>query len=400
VVYQPSVCQVVASINEFVGGPALSVTSLNTALTKQQISSRIFTLNYQKIGKQIIDDNIQVHSYDANFLARCLRGFHIQAGYDLNKLALNELDLIHNHGLWMFPNVYARQAALSHGLPLVISPHGMLEAWSLKHSRTKKWLAWLLYEQKNLNNATVFHATSREEVNSIRQLGFQQPIVLIPNGIDVPKGNYQPSKEVLTKLFPALTDKRWLLFFSRLHPKKGIDNLLYVWQELAVKYSDWHLVIAGPNLINYQEKLELLVKKMNLVENVTFTGMLSGEYKACALSNADLFVLPTHSENFGIAIAESLAYGVPVITTKGAPWQELETYKCGWWVEDNQEALMDALVEAMEMPANKRQEMGLKGRKLVEVKYSWQSIAKDMASVYHWILTGSEPPAYVQFYGS
>ncbi len=399
-VYQPSVCQVVASINEFVGGPALSVTSLNTALTKQQISSRIFTLNYQKIGKQIIDDNIQVHSYDANFLARCLRGFHIQAGYDLNKLALNELDLIHNHGLWMFPNVYARQAALSHGLPLVISPHGMLEAWSLKHSRTKKWLAWLLYEQKNLNNATVFHATSREEVNSIRQLGFQQPIVLIPNGIDVPKGNYQPSKEVLTKLFPALTDKRWLLFFSRLHPKKGIDNLLYVWQELAVKYSDWHLVIAGPNLINYQEKLELLVKKMNLVENVTFTGMLSGEYKACALSNADLFVLPTHSENFGIAIAESLAYGVPVITTKGAPWQELETYKCGWWVEDNQEALMDALVEAMEMPANKRQEMGLKGRKLVEVKYSWQSIAKDMASVYHWILTGSEPPAYVQFYGS
>jgi glycosyltransferase involved in cell wall biosynthesis len=400
VVYQPSVCQVVASINEFVGGPALSVTSLNTALTKQQISSRIFTLNYQKIGKQIIDDNIQVHSYDANFLARCLRGFHIQAGYDLNKLALNELDLIHNHGLWMFPNVYARQAALSHGLPLVISPHGMLEAWSLKHSRTKKWLAWLLYEQKNLNNATVFHATSREEVNSIRQLGFQQPIVLIPNGIDVPKDNYQPNKEVLTKLFPALTDKRWLLFFSRLHPKKGIDNLLYVWQELAVKYSDWHLVIAGPNLINYQEKLELLVKKMNLVENVTFTGMLSGEYKACALSNADLFVLPTHSENFGIAIAESLAYRVPVITTKGAPWQELETYKCGWWVEDNQEALMDALVEAMEMPANKRQEMGLKGRKLVEVKYSWQSIAKDMASVYHWILTGSEPPACVQFYGS
>ncbi len=399
-VYQPSVCQVVASINEFVGGPALSVTSLNTALTKQQISSRIFTLNYQKIGKQIIDDNIQVHSYDANFLARCLRGFHIQAGYDLNKLALNELDLIHNHGLWMFPNVYARQAALSHGLPLVISPHGMLEAWSLKHSRTKKWLAWLLYEQKNLNNATVFHATSREEVNSIRQLGFQQPIVLIPNGIDVPKDNYQPNKEVLTKLFPALTDKRWLLFFSRLHPKKGIDNLLYVWQELAVKYSDWHLVIAGPNLINYQEKLELLVKKMNLVENVTFTGMLSGEYKACALSNADLFVLPTHSENFGIAIAESLAYRVPVITTKGAPWQELETYKCGWWVEDNQEALMDALVEAMEMPANKRQEMGLKGRKLVEVKYSWQSIAKDMASVYHWILTGSEPPACVQFYGS
>lgn len=397
-VHQPRVCQVVASINEFVGGTALFVTSLNTALTKQQILSRIFTLNYQKKGRQIIDDNIRVNSYDTNFLARNLRGFHTQAGSDLNKLALNELDLIHNHGLWMFPNVYARQAALSHGLPLVISPHGMLEAWSLKRSRTKKWLAWLLYEQKNLNSATVFHATSRQELNSIRQLGFQQPIVLIPSGVDIPEDNYQPSREVLAKLFPALTDKRWLLFFSRLHPKKGIDNLLYVWQELAVQYSDWHLVIAGPNFINYQKELELLVKKLNLVERVTFTGMLTGQQKASALSNADLFVLPTHSENFGIAIAESLAYGVPVITTKGAPWQDLESYDCGWWIEDNQQALKIALVEAIQMSSRERQAMGLKGRNLVQTKYSWNAISQDMASVYNWILSGGSAPDCIYLY--
>ncbi|MFN6519070.1 MAG: glycosyltransferase [Nostoc sp. CreGUA01] len=396
----PEVCHVVASVNEYVGGVGCTVISLAEILFAQGIPSHIFTLDDQYLGKQKIPTSVQFHSYPAHFLARKVRGFHPQASQALLELASKEVNLIHNHGLWMFPNLYARQAALKNHLPLVISPHGMLESWSLKRSVFKKQLAWLLYEQKNLKSATVFHATSAQEASSIRSLGFKQPIALIPIGIDINEFNEKAEKELLTKLFPELGDKKWLLFLSRLHPKKGIDNLLYVWQKIQAKFPDWHLIIAGPDLIGYQANLEQLVEQLNLGQRVTFTGMLSGQYKASAFSNADLFVLPTHSENFGIAIAESLAYSLPAITTKSTPWQDLETYSCGWWIEDNQQALMDILLDAMQLPESKRREMGLKGRNLIESKYSWNAIATDMASVYHWILGGGEVPDCVQLYDS
>ncbi|OUL30817.1 glycosyltransferase [Nostoc sp. 106C] len=399
-VNQLRVCQVVASINENIGGPAYSVTNLAQALYQHNISSHLFTLDYQQEGKQIIFDDINLHSEPATKLARYLRGFQPSASSYLSHLAATKLDLIHNHGLWMFPNLYAREAAVRNKLPLVISPRGMLESWSLNNSWYKKWLAWILYEQKNLSSATAFHATSTEEVNSIRTLGYKQPIALIPNGVSLPSLNEQPSRQILIQSFPELANKKWLLFLSRIHPKKGLDNLLIVWQNIAKKFPEWHLIIAGSDLIGYQEKLEILVENLHLKERVTFTGMLSGQEKFSALSNADLFVLPTHSENFGIAIAESLAYGVPVITTKGAPWQDLQNYGCGWWIEDNQEALKLALLQAMQISAQERQAIGLKGRNLMQTKYSWNSIAKEMANVYRWILGSGEIPSCIQLYNS
>lgn len=396
-VEQPSVCQVVASINENIGGPAYSVTNLAQILSQQSISSHLFTLDYYWEGKQISTQNVKLHTLTATKLAKYFRGFQPLASYELSKLASTELDLIHNHGLWMFPNLYARQAAVSNKIPLVISPRGMVESWSLNNSWYKKWPAWFLYEKQNLNSATAFHATSVEEVNSIRQLGYKQPIALVPNGVNTPSINEKANKKVLSENFPEIAEKKWLLFLSRIHPKKGLDNLLYVWQSLANHFPEWHLIIAGADLIGYQTELEVLVEKFKLKHQVTFTGMLSGQLKYSALTNADLFVLPTHSENFGIAIAESLAYGVPVITTRGAPWQELETHNCGWWIEDNQQALAIALTEAMKISSQERQQMGNRGRNLVQAKYSWNSIAKQMADFYYWILSGGEPPICVQF---
>lgn len=394
---QPRVCHVVASINENIGGPALSVTSLAETLSTKGILSHLFTLDYQHLGEQARAEGVKLHSYPATPLARYLRGLQPNASSALWQLASTQLDLIHNHGLWMFPNLYARQSAVGNCLPLLISPRGMLETWSLKHSRAKKWLAWLLYEQKNLSSATIFHATSVEEATSIRNLGFQQPIALIPNGVHLTYFGKQPSREIMTQSFPKLFGKKWLLFLSRIHPKKGLENLLQVWQKLAIKFPDWHLVIAGPDLIGYRAKLELLTTELALEQQVTFTGMLIGERKESALENADLFVLPTHSENFGIAVAEALAHAVPVVTTKGAPWQDLSTYECGWWIENKQQVLLSALAEGMQMSSQERKVMGLRGRNLVETKYSWDSVAQKMSSVYHWILGGGIPPSCVQF---
>jgi glycosyltransferase involved in cell wall biosynthesis len=396
---QTNICQVVSSINENVGGPAYSVANLAQALSQQNIYSHLLTLDYQEHGKQTSIANVTLHSYPATKLTKYLRGFQPHANFALQQLALTKLDIIHNHGLWMFTNLYARQAAMSNDLPLVISPRGMLEAWSLKNNWFKKLPAWFFYENQNLKSATAFHATSYEEAQSIRQLNFHQPIAIIPNGVSLSHLENQPEREVLANSFPEISNKRWLLFLSRIHPKKGLDNLLLVWQTLANRFSDWHLIIAGPDLIGYQAELELMTAELGLGQKTTFTGMLSGIHKASALGNADLFVLPTHSENFGIAIAESLAYKVPVITTKGAPWQDLESYGCGWWIDNTQQALTDALVEGMEMSSQKRQLMGLKGRSLVETKYAWNAIAFQMASVYQWILGGGSAPSCVKFYG-
>lgn len=393
------ICQVIANINETVGGPAFSVTSLASALTQKGCDSHLFTLNYPEHGPQVAAPGVTIHSYTSNLITRFFRGLHPQAGQALTRLAA-QFDIIHNHGLWMVPNIYARVSALKNHRPLICSPRGMLEDWSLQYSKLKKSLAWVAYERANLTNATAFHATSESELEAIRKLGFQQPVALIPNGVDLPAMQHLPERKVLEHEFAELKDKRWVLFLSRIHPKKGLDNLLHVWQKLAVRYSDWHLIIAGSDLIGYQSSLETLTKELNLSSRVTFTGMLSGQRKESAFANAELFVLPTHSENFGIAIAEALAWKLPVITTVKAPWQELQAHQCGWWIEDSQAALNTVFNEALALSRAERLAMGDRGRALVAAKYSWGFFAGQMADVYRWILGGGALPDCVhQFNG-
>ena len=273
----------------------------------------------------------------------------------------DDVGIVHNHGLWMFPNFYARQAAIAAGVPLVISPRGMLEEWALGRSRVRKALAWYLYERDNLQSAALFHATSEAEATSIRALGLQQPIAVIPNGIDMPDLSKSPDRKVLEARFPELAGKHWLLFLSRLHPKKGVTELLYVWSELSGLFPEWQLIIAGPDLDGYAENVKHEAGELGLGNRITLTGMLSGDDKTCAMANARLFVLPTHSENFGIVVAEALAHRVPVITTKAAPWNELLINNCGWWIDPGDSALEKTLHQAMQLPAEEHHAMGRRG---------------------------------------
>ncbi|WP_448562197.1 glycosyltransferase [Trichothermofontia sp.] len=390
-----NICQVVPSLNENTGGVAVSVANLAEAIAYQQnFTCHLFTLDYLSCGPQIIPENVKLYSYSAPYITRCFGGFYPEVSYQLQKLASRDIQIIHNHGLWMFPNLYARQSAIKCRVPFVISPRGMLESWSLGRSRLKKGLAWWLYEQKNLRSANLFHATSDAEAKSIRNLGFQQPIAVIRDGVQLPD-HLLPNKASLLQQFPQLQGKPYLLFLSRLHPKKGLDTLLQIWQQLVVGFPSWHLVIAGPDSGGYQAKLERLVSELHLHESVTFTGMLSGTLKAAAFYYADLFVLPTHSENFGIAIAEALSYEVPVVTTHAAPWAELESHQCGWWVPDDRDAIAAALKTAMQLSPAERKAMGQRGRELVASRYTWDAIGREMAAVYRWLVHGGEPPACV-----
>jgi len=327
---------------------------------------------------------------------RALRGWSPGFARRLAALAAAGADVIHNHGLWMFPNYYARRVALAHRIPRVVSPRGMLDEWSLRRSRIRKAIVWRLFERANLARATLFHATSAAEANAIRAAGLTQPIAIVPNGVDVPDAVQLPGREPLEQSHARLAGREWLLFMSRLHPKKGLAELVRVWHGVAPRFPDWQLLVAGPDLDGHGAEVRAAAAALGLSDRITFAGMLSGEDKACALANAGALVLPTHSENFGIVVAEALAHGTPAITTHAAPWQELRDACCGWWIEDREDALHAALIEAMSLAPKQRNEMGARGRALVAQRYAWVRVGSEMKATYQWILGDGPRPPFVQ----
>lgn len=386
------VCHVVASVNRNIGGPAVSVPRLATALAARGVVTRLATLDYPEHGPQTPAPGAALSSLPAGLLTRPLRGWSPAFHRHLRSLAQDGLDVLHNHGLWMFPNHYARQVADAANLPLVISPRGMVEQWSLGRSRWKKWLVWHAFERTNLAHAALFHATSDEEVASIRALGFRQPIAMIPNGIEIPEAGAAGDRALLEQKFPELCNRRWLLFLSRLHPKKGVLELLRVWQRLHAQFPDWQLVLAGPDLDGYRATVDAAMGELGLASRVTLTGMLAGELKTSAWAGAELFVLPTYSENFGISVAEALAHGCPVLTTRGAPWRGLTEQRCGWWIEMNEGELAAALAAALALPAGERATMGGRGRAWMARDFSWTGIAEQMQAAYAHLIGGGPRP--------
>lgn len=387
---------VVASINREVGGPAVTVSRLAATLAQFGVETSIATLDYARHGPQLPSAGVRIESVAATALTRGLRGWSPRFARKVAALAEAGADVVHNHGLWMFPNYYARRAARARRVPLLVSPRGMLDQWSLRRSRIRKAIAWQLIERENLACAQLFHATSTFEANAIRAARIAQPIAIIPNGVDMPEPAQIPGRERLEKMHAGLAGREWLLFMARLHPKKGLAELLSVWRGLAPRFPDWQLVVAGPDLDGHGADMRASAAACGLSERITFAGMLSGEEKACALANAGLMALPTHSENFGIVVAEALAHGTPAITTHAAPWQELQEARCGWWIEDREEALKEALSEAMSLPPDQRRAMGARGRMLVAERYSWNRIGQEMLAAYNWVCGQGPRPDFVR----
>ena len=291
--------------------------------------------------------------------------------------------IIHNHSLWMMPNVYTGMAVRNTNCRLVVSPRGALSPWILQRSKWAKRMFWILFQKSTLLQAVCFHATAEIEYRDIRALGFKQPVALIPNGIDIPE----------LPIFP-LPEKRILLYLGRIHPKKGVDILLNAWRGLQGRFPEWRLEIIGPDNEGYLGKMKKLAGELSLT-SVTFRGPLYGTEKFDAYRRADLYVLPTHSENFGITVAEALASGTPAVVTKGAPWSGLEKEKCGWWIDIGVGPLTECLSEAMSKSTEELAAMGGRGRAWMERDFSWERIGEMMYKTYEWVLGGGPPPDWV-----
>jgi glycosyltransferase involved in cell wall biosynthesis len=390
-----AIVHVVPSLNLDTGGPARSVSSLASALTQQGSRCAVATLEYAERGARAPTHGVDTIVVPADRLARYVRGYSRRFARVLDRRVAEDCRIVHGHGLWMYPNLCARKAAVRHRVPLVISPRGMLEAWSLERGRFKKMLAWRLYEAGNLSAASMLHATSAEELQSIRGLGLRQPVALIRNGVDVPDPATLPARELLERCFPALHGKRWLLFLSRIHPKKGLDDLVRAWAVVAREFPDVHLVVAGTDSEGHWSDVERDARDAGLGERMTYAGTLIDAEKACALGHSAVLVLPTRSENFGLVIAESLAHGTPVITTTAAPWAVLREQGCGWWIDGTPDALLATLRDALSLPQPALRDAGARGRALMLREFSWSQVAREMAQAYDWLVSGGEPPACV-----
>ncbi len=307
----------------------------------------------------------------------------------------DDYGVIHEHGIWTAISRVANRWRARRGKPTVIAPHGSLDAWALRRSIWKKRLALFLYERENFRRAACLHALSPLEAEGFRAFGLKNPIAIIPNGIADDWLNNQGDANRFRRRFELSEESRILLFLGRITPIKGLPMLVQAMSTLKSYLGNWKLLIAGVNEFGHRPEVEALVKQLALEPYVQFVGPLYGQDKRDAFAAANLFVLPSHSEGAPVAILEALGAGVPVLTTKASPWEELLTQRCGWWTEISEQAIAQALQEALAKPRAELQQMGERGKALIAKKYTVTKIAEQTILLYDWLLGRGARPKFV-----
>jgi glycosyltransferase involved in cell wall biosynthesis len=300
-------------------------------------------------------------------------------------LKIHPYDLYHIQGIWQYYAYITAKTARKYNKPYIMTPRGMLYPQALNVSKQKKqfFLKWFLLN--DLNKASVVHTTCMEEMQHLRNLGVKSPIAVIPNPVNISKNNFQ---------FSIFNSQIKIGYLGRVHPRKNIERIIYAWKNLENKTIDKELVIIGSGDDRYLQFLKDETACLKL-KNVVFTGFLSGEAKENALNSLSYLVVPSDFENFGMIIPEALIKGIPVIASKGTPWEELNTHNCGWWVSNDVNSLTETIQKAIDTPEDIRIEMGRRGQELIKNNYSIEIVAKKMVRLYDWILNGSEKPEFV-----
>jgi len=283
-------------------------------------------------------------------------------------------DIVHINGIWEPQTWFFQKMAQDLGIKVVLTPHGMLESYILNRHSWKKKIALAMYQDKAIRHVDYLHATAQPELDQFRKLGYSNSTEIIPNGIET---THVKCKTEWIKV-------RNILFLSRVHPKKGLELLIKA--VALLENRKFKITIAGEGEQTYIEFLKKLTVQYEVSNLFNFVGGVYDDKKWEMYYQTDLFVLPTFSENFGIVVAEALATGIPVITTKGTPWKELETYKCGWWIDLTVQNLKNALSEALMVSPEQLNEMGLRGRKLIKEKYEIKAVTLKLKEFYDQIL--------------
>jgi len=351
------------SLHPAYGGPAYSVSRTATALATAGVSVGLWAADGSAASTPLLPAESPVQRLSGS------------EAYALQEFGTP--DILHDNGIWLLHNHRLSQLASARGVPRVVSTRGMLAPWAMNHKRSKKRVAWHLYQRRDLARAQVLHATSEAEAMHIRQLELGVPVTVIVNGVDIP--GLDPVEGDLP-IAESDGSVRTALFLGRLYPVKGLPLLIEAWAR--IRPAGWRLRIAGPDEAGHRAVVERAVSRASLDDMVSFAGPLEGPAKGAAYLNADLFVLPSYSESFGMSVAEALAHALPVLTTTAAPWPSLEDQNCGWCVEPTICGMTEGLRKATSQTAEVLRAMGVKGRKMVSLEYGWGSAARQLVGLY------------------
>jgi glycosyltransferase involved in cell wall biosynthesis len=294
---------------------------------------------------------------------------------------VRESDVAHGHGLYVGPNlIFGREARRQHKA-LVYHVHGMFEPYILRRSQWKKRLVNWLFEDRNIRDVRFWRALTAIEADQIAATGARQPIVVIPNGLDVADFARPAVMErpIRTPLVANLTKRsRRILFLGRIHPKKGLMLLLPAWARVCPRAQDWELVIAGPDEGGHLAEVRARAAELGLESRVTFTGLVQGDEKVRLLHSADLFVLPSYSEGLPMSVLEALACEVPVVATRESNVGDLMADGAGWDCGATVDSVAEALERAVLSSDSERAGRGSAGRRAVEARYAWPSVVNEL----------------------
>jgi glycosyltransferase involved in cell wall biosynthesis len=352
------ILHVIRTLDPAWGGPVESIRQLGTALMARGYDVEVACLDAPS-KPWLKDFPVPVHALGS---ALGLYGFGTRWASWLRKNARN-YDFIIMNGLWQYHSFGTWRILRKLGVPYGIFPHGALDPWfkrqyPLKH--LKKWLYWPWAEYRVLRDAKAVFFTCEEERILARQSFwlYQCKEVVVNQGTSAPTGDAAIQKAAFFAGFPGLQGKRLALFMGRIHPKKGCELLIEAFAAVLRDQPDWHLVMAGPDSVGWQSKLTSLARHKQIADRITWTGMISGEVKYGALQACEVFVLPSHQENFGIAVAEALACGLPALISNAVNiWREVEQDGAGLVAKDDFEGTCSLLRDWLAMPEAGKQRM-------------------------------------------
>lgn len=381
------VLHVIPSLSPALGGPTQVALNLVRALNQCGLSAEIVTTNDD--GPALLDvplgERVMYQEAPVWFLPRFsppLKEFIFSPAITRWLWRhIRDYDILDNHYLFSYAPSCAATIARWQQVPYTVRTMGQLSPWALAQSQRKKQIYLRLIERRNLQRAAAIHCTSEGEAQDVRNFGLNNPLITLPLGVQPPTDR-PTARQELHDTYQVPLERPIVLFLSRLHYKKRPDLLLQALAELTQQGHDFHAILAGSGTAEYETYLQDLIGSLNLTDRVSLPGLVIGAAKEILLQGSDLFVLPSFSENFGIAVAEALAAGLPVVLTPGvqiAP--EIAAANAGIVVEGELAPLRDAIAQLLKSP-ELRQSLGQNGRDLVAERYSWSAIARQLTFAY------------------
>ncbi|MBA4375967.1 MAG: glycosyl transferase [Anaerolinea sp.] len=388
------ILHVIANLSPERGGPPKTALELSQALARLGHEVSLYTTNAD--GQDVLDvptdrpvwvDGVTVHYFPIGCFRRW--GFSGSLGKALCA-DIPSFDVVHIHSLYLFHTFVAAHYCRHYGVPYLIRPHGTLDPFLRRKSRLKKAVYNFLVEKRSLDNAAAIHYTSQGEMDLGHDaLKIRAPGVVVPLGLDVDEYSTLPTRGTFRARFPEIGNKFLVLFLGRINFVKGLDLLARAYGVIARQRQDVHLIIAGPDEEGYGRRVQSWLVNEGVLERVTFAGMLRGQDKLAAFADADVFVLPSYTESFGMAVVEAMACGLPVvISNKVNIWREVAQAEAGLVVNCDSGELADALLKIMDDPELK--EHGEKGKHLVQQRFTWERVASQMLQVYQAIQSRAE----------